>query len=176
MGYPVGESSGVSVERAGVLDAEEILALQQLAYLSEAELYDEYTIPPLVETLEEIRREFARTCFLKAVVNGRIVGSVRACAKDGTCHIGRLIVHPEYQNRGLGARLMRAIENAFGSCRRFELFTGHRSAKNLYLYGKLGYTVCGERRITDRLRLVYLAKERPQGGEDRSPAGPAAPR
>ena len=40
------------ITKALYSDLEEILALQKLAYQSEAELYDDYTIPPLTQSLE----------------------------------------------------------------------------------------------------------------------------
>ena len=45
------------IGQASVKDAAEILALQKLAYRSEAEIYDDYTIPPLTQTLEEMRTD-----------------------------------------------------------------------------------------------------------------------
>lgn len=98
------------VERATVDDAEEILSLQKLAYQSEAEIYDDFTIPPLTQTLEEIKRDFESQIFLKAVTDGRIMGSVRGFVREGTCYIGRLIVHPDFQNQGIGTQLMDRIE------------------------------------------------------------------
>jgi hypothetical protein len=41
----------IIVELASIEDAEEILALQKLAYVSEAEIIDDFTIPPLHQTL-----------------------------------------------------------------------------------------------------------------------------
>jgi len=38
----------ILIERATISDAEEILALQKLAYRSEAEIYHDFNIPPLV--------------------------------------------------------------------------------------------------------------------------------
>ena len=38
------------IEHASVTDAGEILALQKLAYESEARLYDDWDIPPMTET------------------------------------------------------------------------------------------------------------------------------
>jgi GNAT superfamily N-acetyltransferase len=148
----------VIVDRATVEDAQEILALQKLAYLSEAAIYDEYHIPPLTQTLDEMRADFERQIYLKAALDGRIVGSVRAHEEDGTCFIGRLIVHPDSRNQGIGTRLMIEIEAALGQARRFELFTGHRSERNLYLYQKLGYRPFRRQRFTDSLTLVYLEK------------------
>jgi ribosomal protein S18 acetylase RimI-like enzyme len=67
------------------------------------------------------------------------VGSVRGRLEGDTCHIGRLVVHPRLQRRGIGARLMREIEGRFPKARRYELFTGHLSEGNLRLYRRLGY-------------------------------------
>ena len=150
----------ILVERATASDAEEILALQKLAYRSEAEIYDDYKIPPLVQTLESIEKDFESQRFLKALMNGRIIGSVRAYSKEGTCYIGRLIVHPDFQNRGLGTKLMNEIERIFRTCKRFELFTGVRSEKNLCLYQKLGYKIFKTANITDQTTIVFLEKRR----------------
>jgi hypothetical protein len=44
------------IEQASAEDAAEILALQKLVvYTSEAGLYNDYTISPLTQTLEEMR-------------------------------------------------------------------------------------------------------------------------
>jgi hypothetical protein len=42
------------IERAHIEDTKEILDFQKLAYQSEAEIYNDYTIPPLTQTLEEM--------------------------------------------------------------------------------------------------------------------------
>jgi ribosomal protein S18 acetylase RimI-like enzyme len=146
------------IERASVEDAEEILALQKLAYQSEAAIYDDYTIPPLTQTLEEIRADFERQVFLKVSADRKIVGSVRAYEQGGTCFVGRLIVHPDFQNRGIGTRLLNGVEETFDDAERFELFTGSRSEKNLYLYQKVGYTVFRSEELTDKVSLVFLEK------------------
>ena len=88
----------VHIGTASESDLEEILTLQKLAYISEAEIYNDFSIPPLQQTLEEIRKEYNEKTFFKAVASGRIVGSVRANVADGICCIGKLIVHPDYQN------------------------------------------------------------------------------
>ncbi|HUL38197.1 MAG TPA: GNAT family N-acetyltransferase [Thermodesulfobacteriota bacterium] len=148
------------IERATISDAEEILALQKLAYRSEAEIYNDFNIPPLVQTLESIEKDFENQIFLKALMDGRIIGSVRAYSKEGACYIGRLIVHPDFQNRGIGEKLMNEIERVVGTCKRFELFTGVRSEKNLYLYQKLGYKIFKTADITDQTTIVFLEKRR----------------
>jgi len=147
------------IEKAEMKDLEEILTLQKLAYISEAELYNDYSIAPLTQTLESINEDFGKMTILKAVEEGKIIGSVRAFEENGVCHIGRLIVHPAFQNRGIGKMLMREIEGYFPACRRFSLFTGKRSVKNLSIYGKLGYRPVREEQVNEKLTLVYLDKD-----------------
>lgn len=146
------------IENALISDLEEILALQKLAYLSEAEICNDFSIPPFLQTIEDIKSEYAYKTFLKAVDSGKIIGSVRANLQDGTCYIGKLIVHPDYQNRGIGTALMNSIENCFKGCKRYELFTGKKSVKNIYLYNKLGYRIFKEEKISEKLTLVSLEK------------------
>jgi ribosomal protein S18 acetylase RimI-like enzyme len=146
------------IETAAISDMEEILALQKLAYVSEAEIYNDYSIPPLLQTIDDIKNEYAAWTFMKAVDSGKIIASVRANEHDGTCYIGKLIVHPEHQNKGIGTALMKSIESHFKDCKRYELFTGHKSVKNIYLYEKLGYRIFKEVKIKDNLKFVYLEK------------------
>lgn len=139
-------------------DLPEILKLQKLCYLSEAKIYNVYNIPPLVQTLEVIEKDLSNQFFLKAVIDNKVIGSVRAYQKGETCYIGRLIVHPEYQNRGVGTKLMKEIEASFKDAKRFELFTGYKSSKNLYLYQKLGYTPFKTEEEQDGPKLLHLEK------------------
>lgn len=139
-------------------DLPEILKLQYLAYQSEARLFHDPDIPPLRQTLSELQAEFDRSAFLKALdENSRIIGSVRACCEGDTAYIGKLMVHPDHQRRGLGSRLLRAIENAC-HVQRYELFTSTKSAGNIRLYQRLGYQIFKEEKITEELTFVYLEK------------------
>ncbi|OUS77036.1 GNAT family N-acetyltransferase [Paenibacillus sp. MY03] len=148
----------VKVERASVIDAEEVLLLQKLAYRSEAELYNNFSIEPLIQTLGQLQAQFENHIILKATVDEIIIGSVRANHQDGTCYIGKLIVHPDHQNKGTGKLLMNAIEGLFPKSR-YELFTGSKSEKNIALYEKLGYKAFKEHLIASDFSLVYLEKK-----------------
>ncbi|MEN6349512.1 MAG: GNAT family N-acetyltransferase [Syntrophomonas sp.] len=140
-------------------DLQTILELQFLAYQSEAELLNNYEIPPLVQTISEIRNEYANGVILKAVDDsGVIIGSVRAYQEYGTVYIGKLIVHPKDQKKGIGSALLGEIETACPSAR-YELFTSDKSKNNLRLYEKLGYHRFKEQEISSILRFVFLEKK-----------------
>jgi len=146
------------ITKAEIADLEQILALQYLAYQSEAIIYNDFSIPPLTQTIAEIRQEYENCVFLKAVDDeGNIIGSVRALVDDDTAYIGKLIVHPNVQGQGIGTRLMSAIERESGAAR-FELFTGDKSTKNLRLYEHLGYLRFKEETVGDDLVFVYLER------------------
>jgi ribosomal protein S18 acetylase RimI-like enzyme len=118
------------IECAAQEDLMALLNLQKLAYQSEAKLCNDYTIPPLTQTYESISKDFSNMDMLKAVdENGNIIGSVRASEKEGVCHIGRLFVHPDYQNRGIGRLLMQEIEKRFSHCVKLHFSPGNTALK-----------------------------------------------
>lgn len=146
------------ISEAAIADARDILDLQKLAYQSEAEIYNDFSIAPLTQTLEELRGDFNNKVFLKSVMHGKIVGSVRAYMEEDTCHIGRLIVHPNYQNYGLGRKLMHKIEARFPQARRFEAFTGHKSRRNIYFHQRLGYKIFKREQVSELRDRVFMEK------------------
>lgn len=148
------------ISQASIEDAEAILKLQKIAYQSEAQIYNDFTISPLTQTLEQIKADFATKVFLKAVAGGDIVGSVRGYQEKGTCYIERLIVQPAFQGHGIGTALMKHIEPVFAGAERFELFTGHRSERNIRLYQRLGYQEFRREPATESLTFVFMEKRR----------------
>jgi ribosomal protein S18 acetylase RimI-like enzyme len=96
---------------------------------------------------------------LKALIKDLLVGSVRAHQEAETCYVGRLIVHPSYQNQGIGTILMKNIESKFKNVKRFEIFTGKSDKKNIYLYQKLGYNIFKNEFIDEKLTLLFMEKE-----------------
>ncbi|GAA2146057.1 GNAT family N-acetyltransferase [Kitasatospora kazusensis] len=152
----------VIISVANEEDAEQILKLQYLGFQSEAELYGDWAMEPLTQTLESLRAELAERHVLVAKLGDEVVGTVRGRADEsGTARIGRLVVHPRMQRHGLGGRLLEAVERLLleeYSVGAFELFTGHRSLGNLRLYARHGYRQAAVREVSRRLSMVTLEK------------------
>jgi len=59
---------------------------------------------------------------------------------------------------------MREIEGRFDRAERYELFTGHRSERNLSLYRGLGYRPFAGEQVNDHLILILMEKRREEDG------------
>jgi len=140
-------------------DLPKILDLQKLAYLSEAKLLNDYTIQPLTQTLTELETEFENNIILKMVDKGNIIiGSVRAYEKNDRVYIGKLMIHPDYQNKGLGTKLLNTVETLYEN-KTYELYTSSKSDKNLSLYKKNGYNEYKREKIKEDLEFVFMEKK-----------------
>jgi ribosomal protein S18 acetylase RimI-like enzyme len=147
-------------------DAERILKLQYLCYQSEAELYGDWAIEPLTQSLDSLRTELKERHVLVARLGDEVVGSVRGWVDaDGVGRIGRLCVHPRMQRHGLGTRLVQGMEQRLAGGERpvsaYRLFTGHRSIGNLRLYERLGYRRTQVEEVSGKLSFVAMEKSVP---------------
>jgi ribosomal protein S18 acetylase RimI-like enzyme len=147
----------VNIQRASICDLSEILELQKTAFHPVADLLDDNEIQPMIQTYDELLQEFNEGIILKYQQDHRIAGSVRAYVDDeNVCHIGKLIVHPDYQNKGVGKALMIEIEKRFTTCTKYQLFTGEITPNTLYLYTKLGYKETS--RTCDSACMIIMEK------------------
>jgi RimJ/RimL family protein N-acetyltransferase len=152
----------MNVSHATTGDAQDILALQHLAYQTEAARYDDDTLPPLLEHLADLLARFGDRRFLKAVEADQIIGSVRGYQEGDTCFVERLIVHPDCRRQGIGTTLLTEIESLFPTARRFELFTGTKSESNIRLYERLGYRAFRHEPVNEMVTLVFMEKVVPR--------------
>ena len=149
----------MEIIKADFEDLPKILDLQKLAYLSEAKIHNNYSIQPLMQTLDELEMEFGKNIILKIMdgENNEIIGSIRAYEENNRVYIGKLMVHPDHQNKGIGKDLLKTIETLFPN-KTFELFTSSKSEKNLYIYKKNGYKEFKRQKTPDNIEIIFLEK------------------
>jgi len=141
-------------------DLERLLQLQKRAFHGQALIYQDFSLPSITETLDDLKEEFRQKTIYKVAMGGKIIGSVRCSVKDATLFIGKLIVDPDLQNRGIGTHIMREIEKRYAATvRRIELSTGHKSARNLHLYRKLGYREIRQEPLNASCTLIVMEKD-----------------
>lgn len=146
------------ITKANKTDLSKILELQYLAYQSEAKLFNNQKIPPLTQTLEDIEEDYKKGIILKTLNEDNIIiGSVRAYCDNDIIYIGKLMVHPQWQHKGIGTNLLLEVEKIYPN-KIYELFTSTRSNTNIRLYEYLGYKIFREESINNELSFVYLRK------------------
>ncbi|MFL0565471.1 GNAT family N-acetyltransferase [Microbacterium sp. 179-I 1D1 NHS] len=142
-------------------DAGEVLTLQRAAFVQEALIYNAVDMPPLTQTLDEVRAELEENLGCVALDGERIVGCVRARLDGELLLVGRIAIAPDQQGSGLGTSLLSAVEErgrAAGATTA-ELFTGSLSEANLRLYEREGYEESERIPGDDGTEQVFLRKQ-----------------
>ena len=148
----------MNIQPARQQDLPEILAVQRAAFETEAQLVNDWNIPPLTQTLDELTNDWRKGIMLKAVNEyGIIVGTVRGHNAPDGFYIGRLAVLPQWQGRGMGTALLEAIIAIAEACR-LVLFTSTKSERNLRLYEKFGFTHFKKSTTATGVPLIWLEK------------------
>ena len=129
--------NNIEVKIASKKDASDILEIQKQAYQGQAKIYNNYELPPLTQSLKSVENEFNEKTFLKVMFQNKIIGLVRFTVNNDHVAIDRMAVKPEFQNQGIGTTLLKEIESRVPNAISFQLFTGNKSTRNIYLYKKM---------------------------------------
>jgi ribosomal protein S18 acetylase RimI-like enzyme len=146
----------------GPADAGELFTVQRAAFVTEAQIYGDPHIPPLVQTLKGLEEELSRGRGLKATWNHRLVGAVRGRIEGNTCLVGRVCVAPDMQGRGIGTALVEAFEASLAlEVSRFELHVSSLNLPHLRLFGRFGYHEFRREHTHGNVELVFMEKPSP---------------
>lgn len=153
--------STARIRPIAVDDAGEVLTLQRAAFVQEALIYDAVDMPPLTQTLDEVRGELEDNLGCVALDGERMVGCVRARVDGDLLLIGRIAIAPDQQGAGLGTALLSAVEERGreAGATTAELFTGSLSEANLRLYEREGYEESERVPGDDGTAQVFLRKQ-----------------
>ncbi|KQZ69741.1 transposase [Nocardioides sp. Root151] len=156
-----GDLADLEVRPATRGDAGEILTLQKACWVQEAQANAALDIPPLREGLDDVVASLDRWTTHVVRAEGRLIASGRGRLDGSAWDVGRLMVAPDLQGRGLGRWLLSYVEGlAPEGATSYALFTGAGSAENLRMYKKAGYRLRGE--LDGHPGVVVLTKRRPE--------------
>ncbi|MEO6413128.1 MAG: tRNA (guanosine(37)-N1)-methyltransferase TrmD [Pedococcus sp.] len=134
---------GLDLSIATVADAPELMVLTRACWVAEIARYGMFGAGE--ETLDEVVAAVGEWQTWTWRSGGRLVASVRARVDPDeatTWQIGRLMVAPDLQGRGLGRALLTFAEaQAPSGTAAYWLNTGSGSERNLRIYRKAGYRV-----------------------------------
>lgn len=135
--------------------AQEVFALQRLAYQREAELIAYPDLPPLRESLQALLR--CNEHFLGWRVDGALLGALAYTADGSEFLICRLVVAPSALRRGIGRSLLCNLIPLAGQ-RHIRVCTASRNAPALALYHEQGFALDREQTLADGLQLSHLLR------------------
>ncbi|SNS55766.1 Acetyltransferase (GNAT) family protein [Micrococcales bacterium KH10] len=168
MNEPNGESIEIRIEPIEDEHAGELLTLRRAAFVTEAQAYGDPNIPPLTQTLNELREDLSRgdVVTLGAWSGHRLVGSLRVEFDGDKATLGRFAVAPDQQGRGIGTQLMYAIlPHLPEETSEIWVFTGKDSKQNIALYTENDYEDQQDE-VAGKLTYAYLRKILAEQGKD----------
>ena len=97
---------------------------------------------------------------LVAILDDRVIGTLRLLAHDGAAKIGRVAVRAALRRAGVGARLMQRAE-AIAMARGFAEIVLHAQVAVAGFYRRLGYVVEGD--LFDEAGIPHIAMRKKLG-------------
>ncbi len=145
---------------AEIKDANELRNVCIKAFEEDKLLYGER--PPELDTTIWHKRNIAEGLYYKIIEDNIIVGGLKLfLLQDGHMRLGTIYIDPDYQNRGIGSKTLKFIENQFPNVKKWSLDTPYKSYRNHHFYEKLGYSRVGEEKPEpDNEFCLYVYEKR----------------
>lgn len=135
--------------------AKRALEIQHRAYRIEADLIGFEGIPPLHESLDQLRS--SKETFLGYFVDETLAAFVSYEIENAVLDIGRLVVHPDYFRRGIGQKLIASLETVEG-IERMMVSTGALNQPARKLYEGLGFLLLEEITLDVGVKIARYEK------------------
>lgn len=131
------------LERAIKNDAPKLTEIQKASFDDESKHFNNNEIcGPLGYDSVSWQEEMMQNCeYFKLLYNGEIIGGALIFIESNQVHnLGRIFIDPNYQNQGIGKKVMKEIEGSFPDSTKWWLDTPSWSVKNHHFYIKCGFT------------------------------------
>ncbi|MBM7655932.1 GNAT family N-acetyltransferase [Neobacillus cucumis] len=141
------------------MEAYELLKLQKEAFHSDLIKYKDYFQSPAAESLNYFILKMQTSLHYSIFVDGRLAGGI--CVVKQTkdhYYLYRIFLGSEFQNKGLGSKILQELEKQFPHVKKWSLDTPKDNRRNRHFYEKLGYIKTGEQQITKYLTLIFYEK------------------
>lgn len=135
--------------------AEQIVKLQQEAYVIEAELIDFDDIPPLKDTLKDIKE--SDETFIGFYIAYELAGIIAYKQEEDTLDICRVAVLPKYFRKGIARQLIHFVENN-NNAKKVIVSTGMLNTPAVELYLSLDFNKISDIKICEGLYITSFEK------------------
>ncbi|NEC67564.1 GNAT family N-acetyltransferase [Streptomyces sp. SID9727] len=149
-------SEPVRLDLADADTLRQLWNLQRASYAVEARLIGFDGLPPLLESLDQLRA--CDESFLGIREESVLIGAVGwTRLPNGALDICRLVVHPDAHRRGVATVLLDALDS-IEPAHLAIVATGAANLPALALYRRRGFVPVGERRVAPGLTITELER------------------
>lgn len=153
----------ITLVRAEAPDAEAMLEMQKECFKSHFEKYHDVETSPINESMEKMlfKINYENGSYFKIITDNIHTGCIRVFEKSPKLYrIGIIYILPEFQNKGIGQRVLALVESFYPEAEAWELDCPADLPANRRCYEKAGYKFTEEEKtINNKLKLVFYKKE-----------------
>lgn len=121
--------------------------------------------PPGYDSVESTIECISSQIYYKILAGSRIIGGIYLAYGGGrNVWLSRIFIDPEYQNKGIGTKVMSLVEELHPGIKRWILTTPSTNRRNHHFYEKLGYEKIAEK---DN-QYIYIKRDKFSFGGDSS--------
>ncbi|PAE18561.1 GNAT family N-acetyltransferase [Bacillus sp. 7504-2] len=139
----------------------EVLELQKRSYQVEAELIGSNEIPPLKETLAQLKQ--CGEAFIGYFIDEELVGVLSFKIVKDVIDLHRVMVHPAYFRKGIAKQMVEYIEKKWESRPMMIVSTGAKNLPAIKFYSRLGFEKSGESVFSD-IGVIHFMKRLKRDG------------
>ncbi|WP_314589279.1 GNAT family N-acetyltransferase [Paenibacillus terrigena] len=133
----------LKLEPAITKDAQKLAEIQKVSFDEESKHFNNNEIGgPFGYDSISWQVEMMQNCeYFKVLFDGEIIGGALIFIGNNQVHnLGRIFIDPNFQNQGIGMKVMNEIERIFPDSNKWWLDTPSWCVKNHHFYTKCGYT------------------------------------
>ncbi|KAA0764328.1 GNAT family N-acetyltransferase [Bacillus sp. SH5-2] len=138
--------------------ATSILQVQIPAYTIEANYINSTAIPRLYDTVNDIQN--CGETFYGYFFENKLVGFISFIQEENLIDIHRLVVSPDFFQKGIATKLLLYIFNMFPSSMTYIVQTGKANTPAITLYKKHGFITVSDIILPDGIILTQLKRQK----------------
>ena len=135
-----------------------LLTIQKRAFAEDYNVYQDHDTSPVNETHEKLIENIVHSLHYTIWSNDTVIGGIDIRKKENILLLDKLFIANEYQNKGIGTKIMKLMEAELPSIKIWRLYTPYLNKRNQYFYEKFGYEKIGEVQLTEKLLLFKYEK------------------
>jgi N-acetylglutamate synthase and related acetyltransferases len=145
------------IEKACVDDALKLVEARNKSFYDDFVKFGE--CPGYNNSVDDMKQRIQDSLLYKILADGEIIGDASIQQReDGFYWIGCLEIIPEYQNKGVGSRVLSYIQGRFPEAKRWGLDTPVQDIRNCCFYEKMGFVKVDEKIRSEKLTLRTYEK------------------